>query len=48
MNKSVKVGAGNSILHHFQMEDAIEGDGWEQGIFRSAKLELVLRSTFAM
>jgi hypothetical protein len=29
MNKSVKVCAGDSILDNFQVQDAVERDGWE-------------------
>jgi hypothetical protein len=39
--------ASDRVLDNLQVEDTVEGEGWEDGIFSSPELKLVPRSTFA-
>jgi hypothetical protein len=40
--------AGDCVLDDIQMEDAVEGEGWEERVLGSPKLKFVTRSTFAV
>lgn len=39
----MKVGTSDGIFNDLQVEDAVKREGWENRVFHSVKLELVLR-----
>ena len=43
----MKVGASDGVFDDLQVEDAVKREGWENRVFRSAKLELVSRGALA-
>ena len=47
LNKATEVSTSDSILDNLQMEDSIEGEGGEDGIFCTMKLKLIASSMLA-